>query len=653
MFKKIEAIDNKLKAFAGVKVFQAVGNAVKGALDEYDKFQASLNGESNFTKQFDRVKTAMAGTLGTMRDSLIGVVGDIAGKDGFKALEETIPKIGAALIGAFSVAKEIVINIKNNFGELLKPKAWNDFFTHAKNLATSFASFLGNVLIDAFNYSLAVFKWGFTDLNLSQLLSNSLNMFAKDFYDFMAFIGKPIKGVEEFMKGKAAEAEARMFKRDPAPTFSSSDKTKEAAGSLGNELKKSFGSVFDALAGRNVSEIYNEAQKEALGKLTATITAMQEDRTGEQLNATLRELKDSLSKQGNTAASEAGGGYSKAASYITGLLGSATEEQAQKVRDKMEGLNRQFSAATEKLQGLFEELENAKDAKAAESVFGKINAQVKNINGLSDSMYKLDKIIEGTEKKFASLGEKLGAWLGEKLGAALGGAGNLLGQALGNIANLFGDASTAINAIFTGNPLGLIITLISKLFEVFSKISGPFAAFMNIFDVLFDAIEEIVVVLGPALDAIFKPIVDIVRQLGLVFGVFLVALTPVFDLIGLLAQALTLLSPVLYGIGVIFAALADGFAHVYNAVSGIVKSITFGLVNMGRKDTNNIQRFEESWNATKEYDEYSNSNNSTSYSVAGDMYININFSHSYVNGDSREIALMLRDEIRLAEKSGY
>lgn len=138
MFKKIEAIDNKLKAFAGVKVFQAVGNAVKGALDEYDKFQASLNGESNFTKQFDRVKTAMAGTLGTMRDSLIGVVGDIAGKDGFKALEETIPKIGAALIGAFSVAKEIVINIKNNFGELLKPTAWNNFFTHAKDLANSF-----------------------------------------------------------------------------------------------------------------------------------------------------------------------------------------------------------------------------------------------------------------------------------------------------------------------------------------------------------------------------------------------------------------------------------------------------------------------------------------------------------------------------------
>jgi hypothetical protein len=39
--------------------------------------------------------------------------------------------------------------------------------------------------------------------------------------------------------------------------------------------------------------------------------------------------------------------------------------------------------------------------------------------------------------------------------------------------------------------------------------------------------------------------------------------------------------------------------------------------------------------------------------VAGDMFININFSHSYVNGDSREIAIMLRNEIRLIEAQGY
>jgi hypothetical protein len=53
MFQKISAIDNKLKAFVGVKVFQELNKAVKGALTEYDNFQKSINGETNLTKQFD------------------------------------------------------------------------------------------------------------------------------------------------------------------------------------------------------------------------------------------------------------------------------------------------------------------------------------------------------------------------------------------------------------------------------------------------------------------------------------------------------------------------------------------------------------------------------------------------------------------------
>ncbi|MEM4260534.1 MAG: hypothetical protein QXG00_04820 [Candidatus Woesearchaeota archaeon] len=45
----------------------------------------------------------------------------------------------------------------------------------------------------------------------------------------------------------------------------------------------------------------------------------------------------------------------------------------------------------------------------------------------------------------------------------------------------------------------------------------------------------------------------------------------------------------------------------------------------------------------------------TSYSASGarDIYVNIYFNNSYVNGDAREIALKLRDEIKLAEALGY
>jgi hypothetical protein len=47
------------------------------------------------------------------------------------------------------------------------------------------------------------------------------------------------------------------------------------------------------------------------------------------------------------------------------------------------------------------------------------------------------------------------------------------------------------------------------------------------------------------------------------------------------------------------------------------------------------------------------SSGGASYTGAKDMYINIYFDRSYVNGDARDIALMLRNEINAAEALGY
>jgi hypothetical protein len=71
---------------------------------------------------------------------------------------------------------------------------------------------------------------------------------------------------------------------------------------------------------------------------------------------------------------------------------------------------------------------------------------------------------------------------------------------------------------------------------------------------------------------------------------------------------------------------------------------------MGHMATDNLDRLnamsqENSWS--------SNSNNSTSYNVAGDLHITIHYDRSYVNGDAREIALNIRNEIRIAEAAGY
>jgi hypothetical protein len=623
MFKKINDIDNKLKAFVGIKVFNEVGKAVKNALAEYDKFQESINGENNLTKQFDKIKTTLSGTLGTIRDKLFDIISDITGKDGFKVLEEIIPKIGANLIASLNVAKEIVINIKDNFETLTKPEAWNDFFSHAKDLGSSFVAFLRSLLVDAFKYSLEVFKWSFGDMNLPKLLWNGMSEFAKNFYELMGLMGKVINpAVEQYFNNLAAQQEAGKFGLGPLPAFQVSDETKNELGNIGAELGKTFKSAFSTLAGRPVDEIFDEAYSAAYEKINATITAMNDDT---DLVKVLEELKASLKPQASSAVSEATAKFSNATSYIEGILGTATEEQAEKIRKRMEGLNKQFATATEKVTDLFDELEKAESATKVEEIFKKINIQVGKMNELSEDMTNLDKTTGGANSQI------------EK------------------ILSLFGDIGIVISAIMLSNPIGLLIDLAAKLISSFAKISGPFSSMLKIFDVFFDVVEDICAVLEPALGVIFKPVLDVVQSAARVFGMLMNFLMPIVSIISLvLFPILKAVQGLFYSLGWVLAALADGVAWAYNGISEVVSKLTFGVLNMGTLATNNKQKIEEAGvYGEGNYDEYKNSNNSTSYSVAGDMYININFDHSFVNGDTKEIAIMLRDEIRILEGQGY
>jgi hypothetical protein len=555
MFKKIEAIDNKLKAFVGVKVFQEVSKAVKGALTEYDTFQKSLNGESNVTKQFDSIKTSLAGTLGTVRDELFNILGDITGQNGFKVMEDVIPKIGAALIGSFSVAREIVLNIKDNFGKFLNPEIWNIFFTEARNIGFSFSDSIAKALKDAFSFAIDFLKWALTNLNIMHIILAAINNALWEFGE-----KHKIAGINLAPQMDLSRFEEKN-KRNPAPTFSFSAETQKAFRTSVDGAAAKLKSLLNTAAGKDVQELYTREHKKALEKLNFTIDQM------------------------NRAKNDKGP----------------------------------------------EKPDKAPKAPKPEK---------------PDNPEKIE---------IPTLGQKLGAWLGETLNASMGKAGKLLGQSLGNIADLFGDVSTAINAIFTGNPLGLIITLITRLFDTFSKISGPFAAFMNIFDVFFDVVEDVCAVLEPALGAIFIPILDVVRSLGRVFGILMNFLTPIITILAqIFVPVLKILHPILFAVGLIFAILADAIGYVYNFISKVVKAITFGFVDMGSQPTDNTKTLmDQGVLPDSNYDEYKNSNNSTSYSVAGDMYINISFSHSFVNGDTREIAIMLRDEIRLAEGKGY
>jgi hypothetical protein len=631
MFKKIQNIDNMLKGFVGVKVFSEVTKAINNSLKEYDKFKNSLNEESSFTKQFKDLQTTLAGTVGNIRDSLFTSFSNIFdnGQSFINTLKDAIPKIGSNLIGAIKVAEAIIINIKNNFNELLKPGIWDDFFRNAGEVATNFCILLGNALVDAFKFALDFLIWGLKDLNIIQIIFAPLANISKGIFERIEReIPGFIAAMEKANENNPANRNRYRGERDSLPSFNISDSTVAAFQELGNSIGKTVGSALNTLTGTDASAIFNRERDASFEELKILIKDMEEaaDKNTtavENLLGVYRKEKESIIKNSLSSASK---GFNDSTSNINSILGGADSGAISIVRKNMEGLNNQFEATSTRINELSEMLKSAETTEEIDSIF---NSLIDNITKMTDLSKEMDSLQQSAEKAK--------------------NATDLLQGAL----SALGELGQVIQMIMSGNVIGIVVTLMSKLADTFSNLSSNMAATMNIISVLFDVIEEVCSELEPWLDTIFKPLLDIVSSLGLVIGNLLNIIIPVIGVFMNLLNTFNVFTPVLNLIAIVAAAAADAIGFLYNAVSEFVYNITAHLVNIGKMATNNIQKTLDAISQENDYTKYSNSNNSTSYSVAGDMYINIYYEHSFVNGDARTIALGVRDEIRKAEGKGY
>jgi hypothetical protein len=195
--------------------------------------------------------------------------------------------------------------------------------------------------------------------------------------------------------------------------------------------------------------------------------------------------------------------------------------------------------------------------------------------------------------------------------------------------------------------------LLARLANSFGNISDNAAAAANIFDVLFDVIEALIANLGPALDAIFKPLLDIVTSIGRVIGAVIQLLMPILTLLFKLIDAFNILSPVLNIVAAVVSLLADALGHLYNFISDFIYHLSLHIIDIGHMATDNLDRMMKSITQENDFSKYSNSNNSSSYTVAGDMYINFYFEDSVICGSPKQIALELRNLVREAEAQGY
>jgi archaellum component FlaC len=410
------------------------------------------------------------------------------------------------------------------------------------------------------------------------------------------------------------------------PAFTFSDTTKNAFGELGKNISDTVNSFLDTIAGTDVSALYNTEFTNALNKLQTTIEQMEKAATEntkevKELLEAYRKGKLSLVNESFKGASK---GFNNAASNINGILGNADSNAIQKIRDKMKSLNEQFDITGKTVEKLSEELKTAETVEQINSIFDSIKNNINNISGFTASMNGLEKdsikaknafdLMEGSLKSIGQIGE-------------------------------------IVEAIITKNWIGMLITLIARLASTFSNISTHAAAAENILDVLFDIIESFISDLGESLDSIFRPLLDINSALGRVIGQILRTLVMLLEPLFKLISKFDILAPILNIVSLLIAGITDAFAYMFNFVSDIIKKITFDLIDLGHMKTDSYSKALDSISQENSYEDYQN--NSTSYSVSGDMYINIYYEHSFVNGDAQQICIAIRDEIRRAEKAGY
>jgi phage-related protein len=292
----------------------------------------------------------------------------------------------------------------------------------------------------------------------------------------------------------------------------------------------------------------------------------------------------------------------------------------------MKLLNDQFEDSGKTIEILSEQLKNAKTTEEIDLIFNSIKENINNIGGFTDSMKGLETSAVKAKNSF-----------------------DLMHGALQAI----GDVGIAVEAIMTKNWIGMLISLLARLANSFGNISNNAAAAANIFDVLFDVIEALIANLGPALDAIFKPLLDIVVSIGRVIGAVIQLLMPILTLLFKLIDAFNILSPVLNIVAAVISLLADALGHLYNFISDFIYHLSLHIIDIGHMATDNLDRMMKSITQENDYSKYSNSNNSSSYTVAGDMYINFYFEDSVICGSPKRIALELRNLVREAEAQGY
>ena len=207
-----------------------------------------------------------------------------------------------------------------------------------------------------------------------------------------------------------------------------------------------------------------------------------------------------------------------------------------------------------------------------------------------------------------------------------------------------------IQAILSGNWLTFIIGLIVQLLQAVMENSDTVKAFFDGFSSMIGVFAKKI---APMLAQILEPLLGLFESLGVVL-----------DVVALIVKALTpILTLLAKAINAVFKAVAYVIGGIVNAIIGIIRGVIRVInklpgVNISKPDYIDLtgSDYTIDTSASDKADTAATSSTasaSASYTAARDIYMNVYYQNSYVNGDARAIALSIREEIKRAEQLGY
>ena len=294
-----------------------------------------------------------------------------------------------------------------------------------------------------------------------------------------------------------------------------------------------------------------------------------------------------------------------------------------------------------------------------------------NDNDDKDNKKKISDLISIVGNAFIKSTGQIGNYVNAAMqGASSGGA---YGAILSVIAQLLSDITQVVSEnsekfqVFQNFVTLILESLITEIIPIFDEFVTPF---LESFSSVKEILSGIIYLLGSIIGIFTEIFKEFTRNLNIIAP----TVSGIFKIFGSLFQIIKgfiqFLQPVLNALSYVTRIIATAIYSVEWAIVNGINMIIRALNQIPWVDIAEISGFDDYekgvsdiWNGggnTDEDNAYLNAalsqsasnitGSSASYTAARDIYVTISYEHSYVNGDTREIAMNLYNELKDCKK---